>query len=137
MSVNDLLPETAPSTVDRTSQTVDIVNDGDVLDALASDTARQIILTLKDSSGTASDIASALNVSLQNVCYHLDRLQSAGLVEVIGTRYSSKGKEMEIYGFVTNPIVIQFGEGKRQSETDGESGPNDTAEMSDQVKIKK
>jgi DNA-binding transcriptional ArsR family regulator len=137
MSVNDLLPETAPSTVDRTSQTVDIVNDGDVLDALASDTARQIILTLKDSSGTASDIASALDVSLQNVCYHLDRLQSAGLVEVIGTRYSSKGKEMEIYGFVTNPIVIQFGEGKRQSETDGESGPNDTAEMSDQVKIKK
>ena len=128
MSVNDLLPETAPSTVDRTSQTVDIVNDGDVLDALASDTARQIILTLKDSSGTASDIASALNVSLQNVCYHLDRLQSAGLVEVIGTRYSSKGKEMEIYGFVTNPIVIQFGEGKRQSETDGGGAPNGSAE---------
>jgi hypothetical protein len=67
-------------------------------------------------------------VSLQNVCYHLDRLQSAGLVEVIGTRYSSKGKEMAIYGLVTNPIVIQFGEGKRQPETDRGGAPNGSAE---------
>jgi DNA-binding transcriptional ArsR family regulator len=136
MAVNDLLPETAPSTVDCSRQTVDIVDNGDVLDALASDTARQIILTLKESSGTASDITSTLNVSLQNVCYHLDRLQNAGLVEVIGTRYSSKGKKMEIYGFVTNPIVIQFGESKPQSETGGDGGSNDSTEMSDQVDIK-
>ena len=129
MPVNDLLPETAPSTVDRSSQTVDIIDDGDVLDVLATDTARQIILTLKESSGTASDIASALNVSLQNVCYHLNRLQSAGLIKEVGKRYSSKGKEMAVYGLVTNPIVIQFGEEKHQTETDGGRGSTGRVEM--------
>mgnify|MGYP000603746915 FL=1 len=110
MSVSDLLPETTPSTVDRSSQTVDIIDDGDVLDVLTTDTARQIIRTLRESSRTASDIANALDVSLQNVCYHLERLQNVGLIEVVGTRYSSKGKEMEVYALVTNPIVVQFGE---------------------------
>lgn len=129
MPVNDLLPETAPSTVDRSSQTVDIVDDGDVLDVLATDTARQIILTLEESSRTASDIASVLNVSLQNVCYHLNRLQSAGLVKEVGRRYSSKGKEMAIYGLVTNPIVIQFGEEEHQTEADGEPESTGRVEM--------
>jgi DNA-binding transcriptional ArsR family regulator len=127
MSVNDLLPETAPGTVDRSSQTVDLVDDGDVLEVLATDTARRIVLTLRESSETASDIADAVDVSLQNVCYHLDRLQSAGLVEVVGTRYSSKGKEMAVYGLVTNPIVVQFGRDKRRSTADGESGCNTRA----------
>jgi DNA-binding transcriptional ArsR family regulator len=127
MSVNDLLPETAPGTVDRSSQTVDLVDDGDVLEVLATDTARRIVLTLRESSETASDIADAVDVSLQNVCYHLDRLQSAGLVEVVGTRYSSKGKEMAVYGLVTNPIVVQFGRDKRRSTADGESGYNTRA----------
>jgi DNA-binding transcriptional ArsR family regulator len=137
MSVNDLLPDTAPSTVDRSSQTVDIVNDSDVLDALASDTARRIILTLKDSSGTASDIASSLDVSLQNVCYHLDNLQDAGLIEVIGARYSSKGKEMEIYGFVTNQIVIQFGDSDSQRETERDRRSTSSIETTDKIQIKK
>ena len=137
MSVNDLLPETDPDTVDRSSQTVDIIDDGDVLDVLATDTARQIVLTLKDSSGTASDIASAVDVSLQNVCYHLDRLQSAELVEVVGMRYSSKGKEMEIYGLVTNPIVVQFGDGKHRSGNDEERGPGGSTDTSDQVCVNK
>jgi DNA-binding transcriptional ArsR family regulator len=131
MSVNDLLPETAPGTVDRSSQTVDIVDDGDVLDVLATDTARRIVLTLQESSETASDIASAVDASLQNVCYHLDRLQSAGLVEAVGTRYSSKGKEMEVYGLVTNPIVVQFGRNEHRSKADGGSeSDNDRAEIS-------
>lgn len=138
MSVNDLLPETAPDTVDRSSRTVDIIDDGDVLDALATDNARQIILTLKESSETASDIARAVDISLQNACYHLDRLQSAGLVEVVGTRYSSKGKEMEVYGLVTNPIVVQLGRNKHQSKTDrkGRSNNNGSVELSGQPHIK-
>lgn len=124
MTVNDLLPETAPSTVDRSSQTVDIIDDGDVLDVLTTDTAREIVLALNDSSGTASDIASELEMSLQNVCYHLDRLQDTGLVEVIGTRYSSKGKEMRIYGLVTDPIVVEFGETDPRSEDGRERDPS-------------
>jgi predicted transcriptional regulator len=107
---------------------VDILDDGDVLDVLATDTARRIILALSDSSGTASDIADDLGASVQNVCYHLDRLQSAGLVEGIGSRYSSKGRKMEIYGLVTNPIVVQFG------ETDSQSNPDEKSESTDETK---
>jgi hypothetical protein len=65
---------------------------------------------------------------VQNVCYHLDRLQSAGLVEGIGSRYSSKGRKMEIYGLVTNPIVVQFG------ETDSQSNPDEKSESTDETK---
>jgi DNA-binding transcriptional ArsR family regulator len=133
MSVNDLLPETAPGTVDRSCQTVDIIDDGDVLAVLATDTARQIVLTLSDSSGTASDIADDLGTSVQNVCYHLDRLQNAGLVEGIGSRYSSKGRKMEIYGLVTNPIVVQFGEEESQSKPDKKSESTDETKTPRQI----
>ena len=120
MPVNDLLPSTEPSKVDCSSQTIDITDDSDVLDVLATDTARRVICTLEESSGTASDIANTLDMSLQSVCYHLDRLQHAELVEVVGTRYSSKGKEMNVYAIVTNPVIVRLGEAKHTSTTNGE-----------------
>jgi DNA-binding transcriptional ArsR family regulator len=135
MSVNELLPETAPSTVERSSQTIEVSGDSDVLDVLATETSRRVLLALADSSEAASDIANALDVSLQNVCYHLERIQDAGLIEVVGTRYSSKGREMQIYGLVTNPIVVQFDDGAR-SENDGERTLKSRTKMAGRVHIK-
>jgi len=44
--------------------------------------------------------------SLQNVGYHLSRLEDAGLVTVVGTRYSEKGVEMDGYAPTVGAIVI-------------------------------
>jgi DNA-binding transcriptional ArsR family regulator len=111
MSVQDLLSEQPPADPDPERRTVDAAADGEVLEALATDTARRVAAALHDSPGTASEVAAETDISLQSVGYHLDRLQEVGLVEVVGTRYSSKAKEMDVYAPTSAPIVVQFGEG--------------------------
>ncbi|CCQ37264.1 ArsR family transcription regulator [Natronomonas moolapensis 8.8.11] len=109
MSVQDLLPEQLPD--DRTSErrTIDVVEDGTALEVLATEAAREILMTLQESPKAASEIAAETGSSIQNVCYHLDRLQRAGLIEVAGTRHSSKAKEMDIYVPTSESIVVRFG----------------------------
>ncbi|MCQ4332789.1 winged helix-turn-helix domain-containing protein [Natronomonas sp. F2-12] len=125
MAVNDLLPETVPNDVDRNTRTVDIADDGGVLEVLANDTARGILLALCKSPQTASEIAAEVEVSLQSVCYHLDRFQNAGLIEAAGTRYSPKGKEMSVYALITDSVVV---------ELEGETGHGSTGSTRPEVK---
>lgn len=47
--------------------------------------------------------------------YHLTRLQAVGLVEVVGTWYSKKGREMAVYGAKNDPMVIFAGEADREA----------------------
>jgi predicted transcriptional regulator len=110
MSVNKLLPESVPDDIDRGVQIVELTTDETVFEPLTNDTARQIISILADSPQTASAIAADMQMSLQNVCYHLDRLQTAGLIDAVGRRHSSKGKEMTVYGLITESIVLRLGE---------------------------
>jgi DNA-binding transcriptional ArsR family regulator len=80
----------------------------DLLQVLSSDTAQEIIGTLKDEPRTASDIATAIGQSIQNVTYHLDRLRNVDLVAPVGTWYSKKGKEMTVYALSTEEVVVQL-----------------------------
>jgi DNA-binding transcriptional ArsR family regulator len=82
----------------------------DVLGALSSETAQQILATLGDEPATASDVAGAVDISLQNVNYHLDSLREAGLVEPVETWYSAKGREMTVYALTTERLVFRFGD---------------------------
>lgn len=88
-----------------------VVNVGDedadaVLDALASDTARAVFRALHDEPAPPSDLARRLDTSLQNAHYHVKNLEDAGIVEVVGSRYSEKGNEMSVYGPAADPIVL-------------------------------
>ncbi|GAA0215160.1 ArsR/SmtB family transcription factor [Halobaculum roseum] len=87
--------------------------DGDdadaVLAALSSDTARAILSALHDSPGPASDVADRVDTSLQNTQYHLKRLRDAGVVEVVDTVYSQKGREMDVYAPADGPLVLVAG----------------------------
>ncbi|QZP36644.1 ArsR/SmtB family transcription factor [Halobaculum magnesiiphilum] len=87
--------------------------DGDdadaVLAALSSDTARAILSALHDSPGPASDVADRVDTSLQNTQYHLKRLREAGVVEVVDTVYSQKGREMDVYAPADGPLVLVAG----------------------------
>lgn len=79
---------------------------GQAFEVLSSDTARQILSRLYDEPQTASELADDLDMSLQNVDYHLQRLQDADLIEVATTRYSSTGNEMKVYAPTTNAVLL-------------------------------
>lgn len=80
-----------------------------VLAALSSETARAILSALHDSPGPASDVADRVDSSLQNTQYHLKRLRDAGVVEVVDTAYSQKGREMDVYAPADGPLVLVAG----------------------------
>lgn len=88
---------------------------GDLLSSLASDTARSVLTALHEEPATASEVADSVDTSLQNARHHLNSLQDADLVEVKTTRYSSKGREMNVYAPADDPTVVFVG----SRETDG------------------
>ncbi|QLG49242.1 ArsR/SmtB family transcription factor [Natrinema halophilum] len=83
-----------------------------VFAALSSTTARRIYSRLDDEPGTPSDIADAIDSSIQNVRYHLENLEDAGLVEVIDTWYSSRGNEMSVYTTTDGPLIVTSDESR-------------------------
>ncbi|OSO97060.1 transcriptional regulator [Halorubrum ezzemoulense DSM 17463] len=95
---------------ERTSVVVDDEQPTDVLQTVSSDTAQRILATLDGDPATASDIADAIDTSVQNAKYHLDHLREADLIETVGTWYSRKGTEMTVYALSVEEVVIQFGD---------------------------
>lgn len=82
---------------------------GEVLAALSSETARRLLATLHDDPDSASGLADRADTSLQNAQYHLGRMRDAGLVEVVDTIYSEKGREMKVYAAADRPLVVFAG----------------------------
>lgn len=102
---------TEPSPVDteREPRIVPLEDAGDVIEALASRTARRIVSSVRDDPKTASDLADNAETSLQNTLYHLERLVEADVLEVVDTCYSSRGTEMSVYAPASDPVVIHVG----------------------------
>ena len=88
---------------------VDSDDADDVLSALSSDTARELLSELHDDPAPPSELAESVDTSVQNVKYHLDKLESAGAIEVVDTAYSEKGREMDVYAPSDQPLVIFAG----------------------------
>ena len=81
----------------------------DLLSALSADTARSLLAEVHDDPGTPSELADRADTSLQNAQYHIEKLADADLIEVIDTRYSEKGREMNVYGARDAPVVLFAG----------------------------
>jgi len=107
---NGLLPSREPVETDAGAESVSLEDAGAVIDALASRTARSILATLYEEPQPASDIATAVDTSTQNVNYHLRKLREADLVEVVDTWYSSKGAEMDVYAPSADPLCVFVGD---------------------------
>ena len=88
---------------------VDSEDASEVLAALSSDTAREVLSTLHQEPATPSELADRVGTSLQNVRYHLGKLEDAGLITVLDTRYSSRGNEMSVYGPTDEPVLVFMG----------------------------
>lgn len=98
----------------------------DVLEALASDTARAILSALTDGPATATDVAEEAGTSLQNAHYHLTNLREADLVTEAGTWYSEKGREMPVYAVTSERLELRFtADGRsRTEESTQHAGPD-------------
>jgi DNA-binding transcriptional ArsR family regulator len=103
------LPDATPD--DREPRVVGVDDeDADALiAALGSKTARRILTELHDEPATKSELAAAVDTSLQNVQYHLSKLDDADLVDVVDTAYSEKGREMDVYAAADEPLVLFAG----------------------------
>jgi DNA-binding transcriptional ArsR family regulator len=82
-----------PRLVDLDEETAD-----EVFDALSAQTTRHIFLSLHDEPQTASDLAAETETSVQNIQYHIEKLQSAELIDAVDTWYSERGSEMSVAG---------------------------------------
>jgi predicted transcriptional regulator len=102
--------EPSPADAEREPRIVPLEDAGDVIEALASRTARRIVGSVRDDPKTASDLADDAETSLQNTLYHLERLVEADVLEVVDTCYSSRGKEMSVYAPASEPVVIYVGD---------------------------
>ncbi|WP_435319284.1 helix-turn-helix domain-containing protein [Haloarchaeobius sp. TZWSO28] len=105
--------EQAPRVVELEGEDAD-----KVFGALSSDTARQIYTCLHEEPRTPSDIADEIDSSIQNVRYHLEKLEDAGLIDVVDVWYSSRGNEMNVYAPQSGPLVIS-GDEQRASRLKG------------------
>ncbi|WP_224449900.1 ArsR/SmtB family transcription factor [Haloprofundus salilacus] len=81
-----------------------------LISSLSSENARSILTELYERDATASELSDAVDTSLQNVRHHLGNLQDAGLVEIVGTEYSVKGREMNVYAPADGPLVVCAGQ---------------------------
>jgi DNA-binding transcriptional ArsR family regulator len=86
----------------------------DLLAALSSETARDILNAVYDDPGTASELAERLDMSIQKVSYHLEKLENEELIAVAGTQYSEKGQEMNVYEPPEDPLVLFVGTQERK-----------------------
>lgn len=87
----------------------------DVLDAISSDTARTLLSEIYSDAGTPSELSERTDLSIQNISYHLDNLEDSGLIRIAGTRYSEKGREMNVYAPGEEPVVVFVGTQERKS----------------------
>jgi|GEM_PF-770873 len=99
-----------PRLVDLDEETAD-----EVFEALAASTTRKIFLSLHEQPQTASDLAELTDTSVQNVQYHLQKLQDADLISVVDTWYSERGSEMEVYAPDDESLVLYAGRDKQRS----------------------
>jgi DNA-binding transcriptional ArsR family regulator len=109
-----LLPSQSEPDVDASPRVVGLDDDDadDLLSALSSGTARRILAALHEEPTNPAALADAVDTSLQNVQYHIQRLEDAGAVEVVDTAYSEKGREMNVYAPANRPLVVVAADGE-------------------------
>ena len=74
--------------------------------AMASQTANAIIQEFRSGPMTSSEVARKMKIPITTAAYHIDNLLEAGLLEVVNTRWSEKGREVKVYGLANQVLII-------------------------------
>ncbi len=73
--------------------------------AMSSQMASDILQLLAESPQSLTGITERLAIPLTTAKYHTENLLDAGLIQVLETKYSVKGREIKIYS-LTNQLLI-------------------------------
>ncbi|WP_277540401.1 ArsR/SmtB family transcription factor [Haloarcula laminariae] len=108
-----LLPTETDASVERSEEPsvlcIDDEETSEVFAALGSETAQAVFRLLNEEPATPATVAERLEMSVQNVHYHLGNLSEAGLIEVVDTCYSEKGREMDVFVVAEDPTLVFLG----------------------------
>ncbi|TAJ44733.1 ArsR/SmtB family transcription factor [Methanofollis fontis] len=74
--------------------------------AMSSQTANDILAALRDGPLSAAEIADRLSIPLTTLKYHVENLADAGIIEVVRTRWSAKGREVKVYGITGRLLIV-------------------------------
>ncbi|KLK87815.1 ArsR family transcriptional regulator [Methanoculleus sediminis] len=74
--------------------------------AMASQTANAIIQAFGGGPLTSSEVARRMKIPITTASYHIENLLDAGLLEVMETRWSEKGREVKVYGLANQILII-------------------------------
>jgi hypothetical protein len=85
-------------------------------ETLGSETTYLIYKQLHEEPQLPRELASTLDSSIQNIHYHLNKLEDAGLIEPVETWHSQNGVEMEVYAPIHHPLVLSFASADYQRE---------------------
>lgn len=107
MSLLPLRSESAPDPDEPRVVGLDGDAADEAFDALSSSTTRRVLSLLYEDPSTPAEIRDRIGTSLQNVHYHVEKLEDAGLIEPAGVGYSEKGTEMTVYA-PSNEAVVLF-----------------------------
>lgn len=77
-----------------------------VVETLNCSARREILTHLWDRPLTASEAAQRIDCSTQNAHYHLQKLATSELVDVVDTTLSDRGYRMDLYAPAEVPVVV-------------------------------
>ena len=102
------------------AENVVVVQPGDeraqkIARAMASRTANAVIQAFGGGPLTSSEIARQMGIPITTASYHIGNLLDAGLIEVMETRWSEKGREVKVYGLANQIRIIAPPESDRGS----------------------
>lgn len=107
---NGMLPRRSDLQLEPGPKIIPTRQNEQAIEVLGSHTARRIVAALQEEPRTASDVARAVGVTIQQCAYHLDNLRAANVIAPVDTWISAKGREMTVYAATGDPLMIAIGE---------------------------
>ncbi|KAF1078295.1 transcriptional regulator [Methanogenium sp. MK-MG] len=74
--------------------------------AMASTTASVVLSALSENELTLSELSERLSQPITTLKYQIENLLDAGLVEIVRTRYSEKGRVVKVYGVCQQVVIM-------------------------------
>lgn len=109
MSLLPLCGELRPAPAEPRILRLDDDAADEVFATLTASTTRTVLSIIYEYPSMPTDIREEIGTSLQNVHYHLRKLENTGLIEPAGIGYSEKGTEMTVYAPATEAVVLFAG----------------------------
>jgi len=116
--LNDLLTRSRPSNDDVPLRVVEMDDDEavEIVETLGSETTYLVYKQLHEEPQLPRELASTLDSSIQNIHYHLNKLEDAELIEPVETWHSQNSVEMQVYAPIHHPLVLSFASADDQRE---------------------